>query len=84
MNKAADNCNNKFANNELLTGGVHPTPDDVTNELIQTINPKENEVCWEIGVGYPKLAYKLCAVTKGLVVATDIGNNDCICLLKYI
>ena len=57
---------------DLLVGGVHRTSADTIKEFMEIIQPKENEIFMEVGIGLPALAYVEYALTKTAVVATDL------------
>lgn len=54
-------------------GGTHATPIDVIKLLVNTVAPLKGEVCLlDIGMGAPKLACILSAVTGSYVIASDL------------
>lgn len=61
----------------LLQGGVHATGVGAVREILKYLIPEslEGKVIWEIGVGYPRLAFILSSLSKTSVLCNDLGKN---------
>lgn len=57
-----------------MPGGSHGTCDGALLTLAQLVAIKKNDIVWDIGVGYPKLAFFFSMLTHSPVVGTDIGK----------
>ena len=64
-----------------ISGGVHSTRTSAVKAILKFLVPAriEQQVIWEIGVGYPKFAFILSAISKQCVLCNDLGMQ---CLLS--
>lgn len=78
FNLAKESCYRVYGKEKhsTLAGGVHATSIDAVKNILKLLIPKmlEGQVIWEIGVGYPRLAFILSAVSKRAVLCNDIGE----------
>lgn len=59
--------------NYEIPGGSHSTRLDSLREIILSCGINEKEIIWDVGVGHPRTALCLSAVTKESVIGIDTG-----------